>query len=171
MIVQVGSTTHNSSFFVASNTSFNIQAYHAPAVVTGGLTGLDADGNEEELTADNITWDMSVETNDDGSSNGIRFGENAGGDLISQDPTGGAAGVQSFASVGDLSSDEAAPSTVFLGGQRTAAAVGSLVEQSVRFDLSYQLDTDLSEAGSQGFDLSSGVGTISSDVTYTVFVL
>ena len=167
----IGSTTHNSSFFVASNTTFNIQAYHNAAIVTGGLTGVDSAGDPVTLSADNITWDMSINTNDDGSDNGIRFGEDDTGALVSQDPTGTAAGVDtSFTTVGSLSADESNQSTVFTGGQRTAAAVGSLVEQSVRFDLSYELDTDLSTPDNQGFDLSTGVGTISSDVTYTVFV-
>lgn len=157
----IGSTSHNSSFYVASNTNFEIRAHRTAAAVTGGLTGVDAGGAVAALDTDNITWAMSITTTGD---DGLAFGDEA------QDPTGGATGVATLASLGAMSEDVAAPTTVFTGGQRTAQNPGTLTEQSVRFDLSYELDTDLSTAGNQGFDLSTGVGTISSDVTYTIFV-
>ncbi len=167
----VGNTSHASSFFVASNTDFEIRASRTAANVTGGLTGVDASGTAVALDTSNITWAMSITTNDDGSDNGsLRFGQDAGGALVAQDPTGGASGVATLASLDAMSEDPTAPTTVFVGGQRTAAERGTLVEQSVRFDVEYNLDTDLSTAGEQGFDLSTGVGTISSDVTYTIFV-
>lgn len=167
----IGSTNHASSFFVASNTDFEIRASRTAANVTGGLTGVDGGGSTVPLDTNNITWEMSITTNDDGSNNGgLRFGEDGTGTAVAQDPTGGASGVASLASLAAMSADPAAPTTVFVGGQRTAAERGTLVEQSVRFDIDYNLDTDLSTAGEQGFDLSTGVGTISSDVTYTIFV-
>jgi len=52
---------------------------------------------------------------------------------------------------------------VFDGVQRTAASVGTLAEQSVRFNNVYTL-------GTTGYDMSQGAGTVSADVTYTVFV-
>jgi len=167
----VGSTSHASSFFVASNTDFEIRATRTAATVTGALTGVDAGGSVVPLDTSNISWDMSVTTNGDAASNGgLRFGEDATGTLVAQDPTGAASGVATLASLDAISDDVAAPTTVFVGGQRTAAQRGTLVEQSVRFDVEYNLDTDLSTTGDQGFDLSTGVGTISSDVTYTIFV-
>ena len=157
----VGSTSHASSFYVASNTDFEIRATRTAANVTGALTGVDAAGDPVALDTSNITWEMDITVD---GNDGLAFGDEA------QDPTGTAAGVSTLASLDAMSTDVTAPTTVFVGGQRTAAAVGTLAEQSVRFDLTYNLDTDLSTAGNQGFDLSTGVGTISSDVTYTVFV-
>ena len=157
----VGSTSHASSFYVASNTDFEIRATRTAANVTGALTGVDAAGDPVALDTSNITWEMDITVD---GNDGLAFGDEA------QDPTGTAAGVSTLASLDAMSTDVTAPTTVFVGGQRTAAAVGTLAEQSVRFDLTYNLDTDLSTAGNQGFDLSTGVGTISSDVTYAVFV-
>jgi len=163
----VGSTSHASSFYVASNTDFEIRASRTDANVTGALTGVNAAGAVAALDTTNISWEMSITAS---GNDGLRFGTDAGGAAVSQDPTGGAAGVSTLASLDAISNDAAAPTTVFVGGQRTAAERGSLAEQSVRFDVEYNLDTDLSTAGEQGFDLSTGVGTISSDVTYTIFV-
>ena len=161
----VGNTTHESSFYVASNTNFEIRATRTAAAVTGGLVGVDGEGDIAPLDTRNITWDMSITTDGD---DGLVFGDEA------QDPTGTGAGVANLDSLNDIiEADPDAPesaTTVFVGGQRTAASPGSLTEQSVRFDLSYELDTDLTTEGNQGFDLSTGVGTISSDVTYTIFV-
>ena len=56
------------------------------------------------------------------------------------------------------------PTLVFEGTRRTAAAPGSIAEQSVRFDATYTL------GGSAGYDLSDGSGDIETTVTYTVFV-
>ena len=163
----VGNTSHASSFYVASNTDFEIRASRTDATVTGALAGVAADGTVTALDTSNISWEMSIETSGD---DGLRFGTDAGGAAVSQDPTGSASGVATLASLDAISNDVAAPTTVFVGGQRTAAERGSLSEQSVRFDVEYNLDTDLQTAGNQGFDLSTGVGTISSDVTYTIFV-
>lgn len=157
----IGTTSHASSFYVASNTDFEIRASRTAAAVTGSMTGLDATGAVVPLDTTHISWAMDVTTTGD---DGLAFGSEA------QDPTGTAAGVSTLASLDAISDNVATPTTVFVGGQRTAASVGTLTEQSVRFDLTYNLDTDLSETGNQGFDLSTGVGTISSDVTYTIFV-
>ena len=157
----VGNTKHESSFYVASNTNFEIRASRTAASVTGGLVGVDVEGVTSPLNTRNIIWDMSITTS---GNDGLQFGDE------SQDPTGTGSGVASFPSLNSISDDAAAPTTVFVGSQRTANSPGTLTEQSVRFDLSYNLDTDLSTDGNQGFDLSTGVGTISSDVTYTIFV-
>ena len=161
----VGNTTHDSSFYVASNTNFEIRATRTVAAVTGGLTGIDTEGEIAPLDTRNITWEMSITVDGDEE---ITFGDEA------QDPTGSSSGVVELDSLDDIvvadPDDSAVATTVFVGGQRTAASPGTLTEQSVRFDLSYELDTDLTTDENEGFDLSSGVGTISSDVTYTIFV-
>ncbi|MEP6341873.1 MAG: hypothetical protein ABJ275_01040 [Maricaulaceae bacterium] len=157
----VGDISHESSFYVASNTNFEIRASRTAANVTGGLTGVNAAGDVTGLDTTHITWEMDITTS---GNDGLAFGDEA------QDPTGTGTGVATLASLNAISDNAAAPTTVFVGSQRTAADPGTLTQQSVRFDVSYELDTDLSTAGNQGFDLSSGVGTISSDVTYTIFV-
>jgi len=85
-----------------------------------------------------------------------------------QDPTGGATGV--ITTVDSLDDMAGGDTKVFDGGQRTAASVGNLAAQSVRFDSVYTLDSDTATTGVQGYDLSMGVGTLQADVTYTVYV-
>ena len=94
-------------------------------------------------------------------NDGLAFGANA------QDPsTGGTGVVTTIDSLDDISTQ----AKVFDGGRKTAASVGALAAQSVRFDSVYTLDSDTATAGTQGYDLSMGVGTLQADVTYTVFV-
>ncbi len=143
--------SHNSSFYVASNAAFDIFAATTNVVATGDF---DTNGLDES----NISFDMSVTVAGD---DGLAFGANA------QDPsTGGDGVVATIDSLDDLNIQ----SKVFDGGQRTAASAGNLAAQSVRFDSVYSLDSDTAAAGIQGYDLSQGVGTLSADVTYTVFV-
>ncbi len=85
----------------------------------------------------------------------ITWGANA------QDPHSGGTGV--VAAVTDLD-DLNASTAVFTGNQRTAASVGTIASQSVRFDATYTL------GGATGYDLSMGAGLIEADVTYTIFV-
>jgi len=149
---------HNTSFFVASNTPFDIFAEATNVVTSGDFASSGFDGS-------NIGFNMSLDL---GGTDTLQFsaatlpyGSNA------QDPSVGGSGV--VASVNDLG-DMAAQVKVFDGGQRTAAALGSLTEQSVRFDNIYTLDMDASVPGVQPYDLSSGTGTIAADVTFTIFV-
>lgn len=143
--------SHNSSFYVASNAAFDIFAETTNVVATGDF---DTNGLDES----NISFAMGVTVSGD---NGLAFGANA------QDPsTGGDGVVAAIDSLDDLNTQ----SKVFDGGQRTAASAGNLAAQSVRFDSVYSLDSDTAAAGIQGYDLSQGVGTLSADVTYTVFV-
>lgn len=128
-----------SSFYVASNTAFAIDA--AAAVDTA-----------ENFTLADVGFAMSV-TNDD-TGDATAFGSAA------QVPGTAAAFAASVDDLGDLST----ASRVFSGTQRTASARGSIMEQSVRFDVEYTL------GGVNGYDLSLGDGEISADVTYTVFV-
>jgi len=137
---------HNSSFYVASNAAFDIYAQSTAATTTGDFGSLDES---------NITFSLAVTPSGD---DGLAFGGNA------QDPTGTANGT---ASLDDMVGSD---TVVFEGGQRTAATRGSLAAQSVRFDATYELDADTATAGVQGYDLSLGAGSITSDVTYTVYV-
>lgn len=135
--------THSSSFYVASNAAFDIYA-EASLDATSTMTG---------MTLENITHDMSITTSGD---DGLAFGAQA------QNP----GTVVDVASLNDLTT----ATQVFDGTQRTAAAVGTLAEQSVRFDNVYSLDSDTATAGVQGYDLSLGTGKLAADVTYTVYV-
>lgn len=144
--------SHNSSFYVASNAAFDIFAQSSNVVATGDFL---TDGLDDE----NISFAMSITTSGD---DGLAFGG-----ATAQDPsTGGTGVVTTVDSLDDMSTQV----KVFDGGQRTAAAVGTLAEQSVRFNSVYTLDSDTATAGVQGYDLSMGVGTLQADVTYTIFV-
>lgn len=103
----------NSSFYVASNTAFNIEA-QASAAVSDNFVLADV-GYALGVTADN-TGDATA------------FGANA------QVPGTVVGGINSL---DDL--DNAAPVDVFTGSQRTAASPGSIIQQSVRFDATYTL--------------------------------
>lgn len=129
---------HNSSFFVASNTAFNIDGT-ATAVTESG-----------DFTMADISFSMAVDVSGTAAADGIDYGANA------QDPGG------SFGTFANLSAvDGTTP--VFQGAQRTAASAGSITQQSVRFDATYEL-------GTTGYDLSMGAGEVEAEVVYTVYV-
>jgi len=143
---------HESSFYVASNTVFDISGQLINPVATGDFL--------LNFTLANITYDMAVTVTGDDS---IIFGTAA------QDPSiGGLGPLPGLTTLQDFGGG-AGEIQVYDGGRRTAALPGTLAEQSVRFDLSYALDGDVTEAGIQPFDLSSGTGTISMFMVYTVF--
>jgi len=130
----------SSSFYVASNTPFNISANATDTTV--GTT---------DFTLANVAFAMSHTNADAGDVNNPDFG-------IAANATVGS--VQTgFDTLADLDG-----STVFVGSDKTAATRGSIMEQSVRFDVTYTL------GGAQGYDLSLGAGEIEADVVYTVFV-
>lgn len=144
--VSLDTNEHASSFYVASNTDFDIYAQSSNLTRTGDFLSLDES---------NITFEMEVTTSGD---DGLAFGS------ASQDPsTGGTGYVTTVDDLGDMSG---ADTKVFDGGQRTAASVGTIAEQSVRFDMTYTLD----DGAGNGYDLSMGAGSIQADVTYTVYV-
>lgn len=147
--------SHTSSFFVASNAAFDINA------VAGGLAKTGDFATDADIGLEDISLVMSTQAVDNVA--GHTVGSLSYG-LHAQDPgtfVGGAAtGV-------DLAVVAAAGATglkVFDGTQRTAATPGSLADQSVRFDNVYDF------GGASGYDLSMGSGTISAQVTYTIFV-
>lgn len=130
------------SFYVASNTAFDIQATTAlDGASTGDIASLGLAG---------IGYDLVVTVSD---NDGLAFGGNA------QDPGTGGTGPVSGTDLAAING-----TFVFDGGQRTAASTGAIAGQSVRFDATYTL------GGATGYDLSQGTGLLSADVTYTIFV-
>lgn len=111
-----GDLTHESSFFVASNTAFNINGV-ATAVTESG-----------DFLMSDISYSMDVTLSGTAANDGIDFGSSA------QDP-GGTFG--SFANLGALTGS----TPVYVGGDRTAGSAGSITAQSVRFDATYELGT------------------------------
>lgn len=144
---------HTSTFYVASNAAFDIYASASAATVTGDFA---TDGLDES----NISFAMAVDAA--GSTLGAL---SIGGDA--QDPSVGGSGV--VASIDSLD-DMATATKVFDGGQRTAATRGSIADQSVAFNMTYALTDPNETATDTGYDLSMGSGSISSDVTFTVYV-
>jgi len=136
----VAGTVQESSFYVASNTAFNIDADVSNVV-------------EEGFTLEDVGYSLAVtESGDDG----LAFGGAA--QFPAGTATAGVAAAPTLAAVRDLTLP------LFVGTQRTAEAPGSIAEQSVRFDATYTL------GGAAGYDLSQGAGEVSARVTYTVFV-
>ena len=132
------STSLSRSFYVASNTAFDINA--AASVASNTLS---ASLGDIGFNCNGIAT---------GGTDGIiTFGGN------SQDPTIGGAG---FTCPGDLSALGGGGSIIFDGGRATAASVGTIATQSVRFDFDYNFT----------YDLSMGTGDFDVDVVYTIFV-
>jgi hypothetical protein len=153
----VMATDFTGQFFVASNATFNIQAKRQAVVETLG-----------SMTMDNIKWDMDIDVSGAAANGSLAFGSDAQhpggiGGLILSD----AGVVPTILDLGDIAATD---TLVFTGAQRTAATRGSIAEQSVRFNTSYTLDTDLSTpAVNEGYDLSVGTGELSAEVVYTVY--
>ncbi|MEN0077909.1 MAG: hypothetical protein AAF753_02245 [Pseudomonadota bacterium] len=126
-----------SSFFVASNTPFNILADADVNTATG------------DFTLASVGFAMS-HTNDDPAQ--TNFGDDANASV--------GANEAGFDDLGDFETE----ATIFTGTVRTADTPGTIMDQSVRFDVTYTL------GGAAGYDLSMGAGEIDADVTYTVFV-
>lgn len=145
--------THRSSFYVASNTAFDIYAESTLANATGDF--------DTVLDESNITFAMSV--NDGGATGITEPGTTLTWGARAQDPSVGS--LTPFPAVTSLADLTTAPVKVFDGGRRTASAPGNLAAQSVRFDNVYTLD----DGTGAGYDLSQGVGTITADVTFTVY--
>lgn len=136
-----GDATLESSFYVASNTAFAIDAEASEVTATN-------------FSLADVGFEMSVTQSGD---DGLAFGS-AAQFPHSGGATGGVAGT--VTTLDDLTT----AANVFTGDQRTAASTGSISQQSVRFDVVYTL------GGTAGYDLSMGAGEIEADVTYTVFV-
>ncbi len=142
--VSATGATFESSFYVASNTAFAIDAVASTVAA-----------NTANFDLTDVGYALSV------TSTGTDGGLNFGGDAQFPHSGGTAGGVSAtVATLDDMSS----AANVFTGDQRTALTPGSIVDQSVRFDAEYSL------GGATGYDLSMGVGSIEANVVYTVYV-
>ncbi|MEO0722311.1 MAG: hypothetical protein AAFY43_09210 [Pseudomonadota bacterium] len=129
------------SFYVASNTAFNIDAEAFPAT---------------EPFMDQIR--VRVRTSLSGSGEGVNFGSAA--QFPHSDGAAGG-GVPNGRRLSRLT--PGGNQRIFRGNQRTAASAGSIADQSVRFDMRY-----LYRSGN--IDLSDGVLDADAEVHYTVFI-
>lgn len=135
-------TTLRRSFYVASNSSFDIFAQSGAATTSGDFSAL--------TTADIQVTGMAITV---AGNNGLAFGASAQTPFF-------APGTGFIATPFGLNTIAAA-TKIFDGGRRTAFSAGNLADQSVRFDITYTL------VGGYGFQ--RGFGHISVPVTYTIF--
>jgi len=141
---RVDAVRQSSSFYVASNVPFAIDAQaFTPSTFTEFVLLL--------ITRVQLSV---TQTGDDG----LAFGSSA------QLPHSGGAtsGFAPSLRLWDLRTAR----NVFTGNQRTAALPGSLAEQSVRFDAEYAI----AAANLTGYDLSLGTFDFQVEVVYTVYV-
>jgi len=141
---RVDAVRQSSSFYVASNVPFAIDAQaFTPSTFT------------EFILLVITRMQLSVTQSGD---DGLAFGSSA------QLPHSGGAtgGVSPSLRLWDLRFAR----NVFTGNQRTAAAPGSLADQSVRFDAEYAI----AAANLAGYDLSLGTFDFQVEVVYTVYV-
>ncbi|MEM9669617.1 MAG: hypothetical protein AAF950_11890 [Pseudomonadota bacterium] len=143
---RVDAVSTRTSFYVASNTAFNI---------TGELTDQNSDIVGINLS-DFITLEMNVTVSD--TDGGLTFGGDAQAPH-SGGPTAGFTGPNPRI----LSTLDSGGATVFSGNQATASNPGTILTQSVRFDQVYSI-------GFTGYDLSFGTFDFDATVVYTVFV-
>ena len=146
---------HTSSFYVASNAAFDIYAKAENLVGTGDF---DTTAATPSVGYEDISLSMAVVAGTATTDGTITFGANSQnpGDFVNGVETAAGEGLDSMTGVDGLK--------VFDGTQRTAASVGTLAQQSVRFDNTYTF------GDGTGYDLSLGAGSITADVTYTIFV-
>ncbi|MEM7768699.1 MAG: hypothetical protein AAF253_14635, partial [Pseudomonadota bacterium] len=141
---RVNTTRTRSSFYVASNVPFAIDAQaQAPVGFNGAV-----------ILA--VTFlDLSVTLSGD---DGLAFGS-AAQFPHSGGSTGGVAPTRRLTTL-------STPDRVFEGNQQTAASPGSIADQSVRFDLTYTINA----INLRGYDLSLGTFDFEVDMVYTVYV-
>ncbi len=132
------------SFYVASNTAFAIDAEVQPPTTFLNFALL-------------ILTDLTMQVTLNGDD-GLAFGSAAQFPHSGGATSGFTAGTDLFSLIGGQ--------TVFTGDQRTAATPGTLAEQSVRFDNTYTIGA----SSLTGYDLSLGTFDFSVQVSYTVFV-
>jgi len=137
-------------FFVASNAPFDIFAEAGNFSATGDFVGLGLENvqyNFFEITPTSATIGQAAQS------------PSVGGDGVTIGAAGGP-----FASLQDLASG---PVKVFDGGRRTARIEGNIAGQAAGFASLYNLLG--SPVAGDSYDLSQGIGTLTADVTYTVF--
>lgn len=148
----LGGGQRASRFYVASNAAFDIYGQASDFQATGDFAGLDYT---------NIRYRLRYNVSGGGGVN--RWGQRA------QDPAIGGSGVVlgqngTLWTLDDLASG---PAKVFDGGRRTARAEGSIMQQAIGFQSRY----NLRGAGITGnnYDFSMGVGSVSAEITYTIY--
>jgi hypothetical protein len=148
----LGGGARASRFYVASNAAFDI---------FGEASNLQTTGDFSSLDYTNIRYRLRI--NRTGGSGVNRWGQ------MAQDPSLGGSGIVlgqngTLFTLDDLSGG---PQKVFDGGRRTASSPGSIMQQAVSFQSRY----NLLGAGINGnnYDFSQGIGSISADVTYTIY--
>lgn len=141
---RVDAVRQESSFYVASNTAFSIDA-----------EAIGPRSFRELILLLNTRMELSVTTQ---GTDEIDFGSQ------SQAPHsgGGQAGFAPNLRLWDIQN----PRNVFAGDQATASGPGSIVDQSVRFDAAYSI----AAATLAGYDLSLGTFDFEVEVIYTVYV-
>lgn len=133
-----------SSFYVASNTPFNIDAISTPP------------GTFRDFLLLNIIR-LNLTSTVSGTDGGVDFGGSAQAAHTGGPDTG-------FAPETTLWNIRSAQ-TLFSGNQRTAAAPGTIADQSIRFDAEYAIRA----ANLTGYDLSLGTFDFTVEVTYTAY--
>ena len=137
-------------FFVASNAPFDIFAQSGNLSASGDFVGLGLENvqyNFFEITPTSPTIGQAAQS------------PSVGGDGVTIGRAGGP-----FASLNDLASG---PVKVFDGGRRTARVEGNIAAQAAGFASLYRLQG--SPVAGDNYDLSQGIGSLSADVTYTIF--
>lgn len=131
-----------SSFYVASNSAFNIDVIASSA------------GDPADLNLIRLRMRMSESGNDDGLS----FGAAA---QLPHTGNTNRSGVQwgGYRRLSTLTGGR----DIFRGNRRTAATNGTITDQSVRFDLDYRWNTG-------NIDLSDGTFDVEAEVIYTVYI-
>lgn len=131
-----------SSFYVASNSAFNID------VIASAI------GDPADLNLIRLRMRMTGSGND----GGLSFG---GAAQIPHTGNTNRSGVQwgGYRRLSALTGGQ----DIFRGNRRTAASNGTIADQSVRFDLDYRWNTG-------NIDLSDGTFDVEADVIYTVYI-
>ncbi|MEM8616919.1 MAG: hypothetical protein AAGF20_08285 [Pseudomonadota bacterium] len=152
---------YNSSFFVASNTAFDV-------VASTSVTEEPTDTNSP-FHSSNVGYGLSMTTS--GATNFVDDDLNpATPDVnIGDEINFGSASYNTVSTVGTFNAavtsfDQVDGATLFTGSGKTAESNGSIADQSVRFDASYTV------AGGAAYDMSMGAGEFDATVTYTVYV-
>ena len=133
----------SSSFYVASNTAFSIDAQASPSAGT----------DQDDFERIQVRLRVAESGND-----GLAFGSAAQFPHTGDSNTAGSA-VPNNSPLSDFQT----PQRIFEGNRRTARLPGSIVEQSVRFDARYRYN-------SGAYELSQGVIDTAADVVYTVYI-
>lgn len=141
---RVDASRQYSSFYVASNTAFNIDAVSTPP------------GTFRDFLLLNIIR-LNLTSTVNGTDSGVDFGASAQAAHTGGPDTGFAAETTLW--------NIRFPSTLFSGNRRTAASPGSIADQSIRFDAEYAIRA----ANLAGYDLSLGTFDFTVEVTYTAY--